>query len=147
MAEQHFQIGVKGLLRNKKNEILMVHIPEWGGNTAHWDLPGGRMEAGETFTQTLKRELQEEIGVSYIGAPRQLTTILSSVTIPVGDTRIPLVFVIYEAELPAAYNIQLDPNSAEDAYKWFSPADAANNMSPKFSTDFCDWVRTHYTKL
>jgi mutator protein MutT len=141
MAEQLFQIGIKGLIRNEKGEILMVYIPEWGHNPPHWDLPGGRMDPGETFLQTLKRELEEEIGVSYAGDPKQLAAVLTSITIPVGDQLLPLVFVIYEVQLPADYQIKLDPNSAEEEYQWFAPAEAAEKMGVKFTADFCDLVR------
>jgi 8-oxo-dGTP diphosphatase len=141
-GEQHFQIGVKGLIRNKKGEILMVRIPEWSGNPAHWDLPGGRMDPGESFLQTLKRELQEEIGVPYVGTPTQLVAVLTSITIPVGDTRVPLVFVIYEARIAPDAQIKLDPNSAEEDFQWFPPAAAADNMGMKFSAEFCHLVRS-----
>lgn len=142
MAEQAFQVGVKGLIRNGDGQILMVHIPEWRGNPAYWDLPGGRMNPGESFLETLTRELTEEIGVSYAGVPRQLSTLLTTITIPVGDTRLPLMLVIYEAELPAGATITLDPESAEDEYRWFVSADAADALAFKFSDEFCDVVRT-----
>jgi mutator protein MutT len=141
MAEQLFQIGVKGLIRNDKGQILMVHLPDWGYNPAHWDLPGGRMDPGETFLETLKRELQEEIGVTYTGVPRQVMGMLTNITIPVGEERIPLVFMIYEVQLPSGYEVRLDSNSAEDAYEWFSPEEAADNMAIKFSPEFCELVR------
>lgn len=142
MTEQLFQIGVKGLIRNNDGAILMLHIPEWGHNPAHWDLPGGRINPGETFLETLKRELLEEIGVTCVGTPRQLMGMLTSITIPVNDILIPLVFMIYETELPAGAKITLDPTSAEDDYRWFSPSEAASAMATKFSSDFCDMVRS-----
>lgn len=48
--------GVKGLILNG-NSALALCKPEGG-----WDLPGGRIESGETPEQTLLRELDEEIG-------------------------------------------------------------------------------------
>ena len=141
MAEQLFQIAAKGLLRNDKGQVLMVHIPDWGHNPAHWDLPGGRMDPGETFLETLDRELREEIGSGYIGQPKQLMGMLTSITIPVGDERIPLVFMIYEVQMPEGFQAKLDPDSAEDEYKWFDPAAAADAMAFKFSPEFCNLVR------
>jgi 8-oxo-dGTP pyrophosphatase MutT (NUDIX family) len=141
MTEQLFQIGIKALIRNKDGAILMVHIPEWGHNPAHWDLPGGRMDPGETFLQTLDRELHEEIGVGYAGTPRQFGAVLTNITIPVDDVRYPLVFVVYETQVQNVAAIHLDPESAEEAYEWFTPQEAAEHMGVKFTADFCGKVR------
>lgn len=141
MPIQTFQVDIKALIRNDKGEILMVHIPKWSGNEAHWDLPGGRIDTGEDLLDTLKRELKEELSVTYKGKPKQLMTLLTSITIPVGDTRLPLLYVVYEIDIPTNAKITLDPESDEDDYKWFSPNDAADNMSYKLTPEFCDKVR------
>jgi 8-oxo-dGTP pyrophosphatase MutT (NUDIX family) len=141
MPVQTFQVGIKALIRNDDGQILMVHIPKWSGNPAHWDLPGGRIDVGESFLETLKRELMEEIGVSYVGKPKQIMTFLTKITIPVGSARMPLIFVVYEAKLPKKSVIKLDPKSAEDDFKWFYPNKAADEMVTKFSPEFCNLVR------
>ena len=141
MPIQTFQVGIKALLRNDKGQILMVHIPEWSGNAAHWDLPCGRIDKDENFLDTLKRELKEELGVTYIGQPKQLTTLLTSITIPVGVILLPLIYIIYEVDMPTNAKIQLDPDSTEDDFKWFSPIEAADKMSYKFTPEFCSLVR------
>lgn len=140
MAEQLFQIGIKGLIRNAQGDILMVHIPAWSGNDEHWDLPGGRMEPGESFLDTLKRELLEEIGVAYVGEPRQLAALRTHITIPVGDVRYPLLFVVYEAAIPDGATIRLDPNGPEKEFGWFTPREAAELMATKFPNDFRQMV-------
>jgi ADP-ribose pyrophosphatase YjhB (NUDIX family) len=140
MPEQIFQVGVKGLIRNSRGDILMVHLPAWKDKPACWDLPGGRMSKGETLLDTLKRELSEEIGTSFIGTPKQLITFVSNVTIPVGETEIPLLLVVYEVALAKDTVIQLDPNSQEDDYAWFGTTKAAQEMAYKFSKGFCALV-------
>jgi 8-oxo-dGTP pyrophosphatase MutT (NUDIX family) len=140
MSEQIFQVGVKALIQNSDGKILMVHIPAWSGNEAHWDLPGGRIDNGETLLDTLKREMLEEIGTSYADDPKQLMTFLTNITIPVSGVRLPLIFVVYRVSIAADAVIKLDPNSAEDDYKWFPPKAAAKEMKYKFSEDFCQLV-------
>lgn len=139
MAAQTFQVGIKALIRNDRGQILMVHIPEWSGTAAHWDLPGGRIDTNESFLETLNRELLEEIGIPYKGTPRQLMTFLTNITIP--DIRLPYIFVVYEVKLPSGHKIKLDPESAEDGYKWFDTIEAANNMVFKFLPEFRNLVR------
>jgi len=140
MAEQLFQIGIKGLIRDEQGRILLVKIPAWGENPGHWDMPGGRMDPGETFVQTLRRELKEEIGVDYTGEPKHIATVLSIVTIPVGDTRVGLVLMAYEVNLPSGTTITLGEDQPEEAFDWFAAAHAAPLLLCKYPPEFCDTI-------
>ena len=139
-AEQLFQIGIKALAQNEAGEILLLSVPEWGENPAYWDLPGGRMEPGESFGQTLRRELKEEIGIDYDGPIEHIATVLSAVTIPVGDTRVPLVLMPYRVALPTDSTITLDPNGPEQEYEWCRPTVAAERLFRKYPPEFCEVV-------
>jgi 8-oxo-dGTP pyrophosphatase MutT (NUDIX family) len=64
------------VLLDAAGRVLLLHVqdlsnPQFG--TA-WELPGGGIEAGETFSQAAVRELREETGIEiraeYIEAPR-----------------------------------------------------------------------------
>ncbi len=55
--------AVKGLLI-KNNKILIVHKSDVPGDV--WELPGGRMDFGETAEETLDREMKEETGYDVI---------------------------------------------------------------------------------
>lgn len=140
MAEQLFQIGIKGLIRDEQGKVLLLKTMSDDRQAEYWDLPGGRMEAGETFQQTLRRELHEEIGVEYTGTPQHVMTVLSPITIPVGDTRVPLVLMAYEVDLPHDTPISLD--DYEEAYDWFMPVKAATLLQRKYPQEFCDHVAT-----
>ncbi|MFJ7663173.1 NUDIX hydrolase [Lysinibacillus sp. NPDC097162] len=48
---------VYALIKNLKNQILMVHNHE-----GHWSLPGGKVEADETLFEATIREVKEETG-------------------------------------------------------------------------------------
>lgn len=139
-TEQLFQIGVKGLIRRTDGKILLLKIRAWGDHPSYWDFPGGRMEPGETFVQTLARELKEEIGIDYTGEPKQLGAVLSNITIPVGDKKVPLVLVPYEVDVPEDTVITLSQDDAEEAYDWFDPTEAANLLKVKFTQAFCDMM-------
>jgi 8-oxo-dGTP pyrophosphatase MutT (NUDIX family) len=140
-TEQLFQIGIKALAQNDQGEVLLLAVPKWGENPAHWDLPGGRMEPGESFLQTLRRELQEEIGITYDGPAEHMATVLSNITIPVGETRVPLVLMAYTVRLPLDASIVLDPNGAEQEYAWVAPVVAAKHLARKYPEEFCNAIK------
>jgi len=54
------RIRVSALLRWRERILLCRHEK---GDKQYWLLPGGGVEAGETLTQALHRELHEEIGI------------------------------------------------------------------------------------
>ena len=55
---QCFHVTVKGLVFDERGAVLFLR--ERGGD---YDLPGGRLEHGETFVECLERECREEMGV------------------------------------------------------------------------------------
>lgn len=56
-----------GVLLDAEGRFLLTSRPEGKVYAGYWEFPGGKLEAGETVEQALRRELQEEIGI-VIGA-------------------------------------------------------------------------------
>lgn len=56
-----------GVLIRPNGDFLLTSRPPGKVYEGYWEFPGGKLEAGETVEQALRRELQEEIGVT-IGA-------------------------------------------------------------------------------
>ncbi len=55
-----------GVLIDGQGRFLLTTRPPGKVYAGYWEFPGGKFEAGETVAQTLRRELQEELGI-HIG--------------------------------------------------------------------------------
>lgn len=53
-----------GILIDSQGRYLLTSRPEGKVYAGYWEFPGGKLEAGESVEEALRRELQEEIGVT-----------------------------------------------------------------------------------
>ena len=52
-----------GILINQDGKYLLGQRPDGKPYAGYWEVPGGKIEAGETVFEALRRELQEELGI------------------------------------------------------------------------------------
>ena len=58
-----------GVLIQPDGQFLLTSRPPGKVYEGYWELPGGKLERGETVAHALRRELQEELGIT-IGTPQ-----------------------------------------------------------------------------
>jgi 8-oxo-dGTP diphosphatase len=68
-TRKHTEVAV-GILIRADGALLLSTRPEGKAYAGYWEFPGGKIEAGETVTEALRRELIEELGVT-IGAAHE----------------------------------------------------------------------------
>ena len=56
-----------GVLIDGEGRFLLTSRPEGKVYAGYWEFPGGKLEAGESVEEALRRELHEELGIT-IGA-------------------------------------------------------------------------------
>ncbi|MGP1577528.1 MAG: (deoxy)nucleoside triphosphate pyrophosphohydrolase [Treponema sp.] len=112
--------SVVGIIR--KNEKFLLGLREPGGDVGGcWEFPGGKCEQGETHTQALIREYEEELFVTVsVGA------FLGKQEFRSGSRAFDLF--AYEIFLPEGYQLQ---SAVHTALQWFSFEElAALNLVP-----------------
>lgn len=58
------EVAVGILIRASDGALLLTSRPSGKVRAGWWEFPGGKLEAGESVEQALRRELQEEIGIT-----------------------------------------------------------------------------------
>lgn len=58
-------LGVRGVVLDAEGKVFLIHHTYVTG----WHLPGGGVEAGETFLEALQRELMEEGRIEVLAEP------------------------------------------------------------------------------
>lgn len=56
------------ILMQANGDVLLGQRPAGKPYAGYWEFPGGKVEAGESIVAALKRELQEELGVTLLSA-------------------------------------------------------------------------------
>lgn len=138
--EDTFHLGIKALIRNSEGNFLLlqVNLAELKKHTgdAYWDIPGGRVQKGDSIEQTLQREVLEETGIKTIKAHTVLSTVVSNIRIPVGDSDVGLILQVFicDVEDNALQDIIL--SKEHQAYNWFTLAEVTEKLAVKYPLEF-----------
>ncbi|RZL67210.1 MAG: NUDIX domain-containing protein [Variovorax sp.] len=62
-ARNYTEVAVGILIRRADDALLLSTRPEGKPYAGYWEFPGGKIEAGESVEQALRRELIEELGI------------------------------------------------------------------------------------
>ncbi len=100
---------VCGVIFNNNSEVLITQRGD-GNLKGKWEFPGGKVEIGESYEYSLKRELQEELNINT-----QVKDFILVNSILIGDKTYKLLF--YSVEIVSGF-IELREHSN---YKWVNP--------------------------
>ena len=110
---KQFQVGIKAFIKDDRGALLIKHA------RGYWDLPGGRVDDNENFTETLTRELSEELPGSklvtvgeLLGAQRESFDIVEGIG---------LAILFYKVEATIPQTITLSEEHTD--YLWVKSAD------------------------
>jgi len=110
VAPRRIEVAAAVILR--EGRLLLTQRPPGGPLGLQWELPGGKIEPGETATHAIVREIREELGV--LATPRQ-TLALHTHDYPHG-LEVEITFVECEVD-----STDFVPTAAIHATAWRQP--------------------------
>ncbi|MBI1978981.1 MAG: NUDIX hydrolase [Candidatus Aenigmarchaeota archaeon] len=140
MTEQKFHVGAKALIMNDENEILILKTNAEGmkhSNPSHWDLPGGRIKEGDSLEGTLRKEIEEELGINNMEILGHFDTSISNLKIPLENETVGLLLVVYKCKLPNNIS-DLKLSSEHLEYKWAYIEETKELLKLKFADSFIE---------
>ena len=108
-------------LRNRRGQILIVQRPPEGLLGGLWELPGGKVEAGESHADALRRELREEVDIHCVRQWRYLGSVEHAYT------HLKITLQLFEGETNQRGKIIAGPV----ALKWIAPARIGDFAMPR----------------
>ena len=143
MNEDCFHLGVKAIIRNSSNKILLLkvstaNLKSYKGEP-YWDIPGGRIQRGSSIDETLKREIFEETGITDIKSFIPFSMVLSNnIRIPVDNGTVGLILSAYICDVGNIENIKLSEEHTE--FGWFDPGKASKLLEVKYPREFVEKI-------
>lgn len=139
--EDCFHLGVKALISNKNKQVLLLKRAHPSKQT-DWDIPGGRIQKGESLLEALLREVREETGFAHLDDIRPFGMFLTNIRIPVQGGNVGLVFKVFHCQLSEA----VDPILSEEhsGFEWLDPKEAALHLSVQYPEEFLTSFKLYF---
>lgn len=118
-----------GIIYNDNNEILISKRQAGKHLAGLWEFPGGKIEAGETVVDALKRELHEEINIEVITAAS-----LAQVEYTYPEQHV--VLLVWEVTKFAGNAIGKEGQEI----KWVAKSELSNYPFPEVNQKIFNWL-------
>ncbi|NBE98101.1 NUDIX domain-containing protein [Nonomuraea sp. KC401] len=116
LSQDKFMVGVTGVVRDPDGNVLLLRHRFWAEDQ-QWGLPTGGAQRGETFEQTVAREVREETGLEVrVGKMVQLRSGFQL-----------RVEVAYAAGYAGGGTMRLNPMEILEA-RWCAPDDLPKGL-------------------
>lgn len=112
---------------NGKLLFLLLHYP-----AGHWDFPKGKIEKGETYKQTVRREVMEETGIGDIKFINGFSD--KSEYFYRRDKNLIHKIVVFYLATTKTRNVRLSDEHI--GFEWLEAGDADKRLTFKNSKDF-----------
>ena len=129
MPEKPFGLAVRALITDGNGHFLILKRSDHEKtNKGRWEIPGGKMDTGESFDASLKREVLEETGLTI------------EILHPAGTAEqvLPALNAVQLVMMTGAVSGGLSISNEHSAYKW-ARLDEIGKL------ELADWFEEYYT--
>ena len=116
------RIAAYGVCLDPKGRLLLARAAPWLTLRGSWFLPGGGVNHGEHPTDALRREIEEESGLTVVTGP--LLDILSDVRVMPDETSLHTVRMIYRV-VSWSGTLRSELEGTTDLVQWFAKDELA----------------------
>jgi len=129
-------VAVHAYIHNEKGEVFLLQRAQNNRyRPLNWDMPGGKIQAGESAEMALSRELNEETGFRLISVNRPLCVFVNTEQLPVRQD----VQIVFDCTVEVPDVIVLSPNEHRQS-AWVS-TNCLNSMEcMPYLRYFCEKV-------
>ncbi len=135
--EDCFHLGVKALILNPEGKVLLLkrHHPVQG---VYWDIPGGRLQKGESQMDTLRREIKEETGLNNVCEVHPFMMALTNIRIPALEGDVGLIFSIFLVNISESFDPILSDEHVD--FEWCSLLNTAEKLKKQYPSEFIEKI-------
>jgi len=134
--EETFHLGVKALIFDESGKILLLKRYSEKKERQTWDLPGGRVQKGESPEVAFKREVFEETGLQHLHSVDFVAMELTGFRISIPPEEMGLIFSIYQCRLIESQPIILSKEHCE--FQWVSLTSAVSMLKANYPKRLID---------
>lgn len=145
MKEDCFHLGIKALVMDSEDNVLILQRPSKQDEGEIWDLPGGRVQIGESAEQTLKREVYEETGLTNLSSILFVMMELTKLRINCSSKDVGLIFALYHCKLSINESIALSDEHIN--YRWAHPIDASAMLESSYPEKLIQYLKEQALKI
>lgn len=122
---QPFYIGIKGIIKNEAGDVLILKDTSRG----KWEVPGGRIDKGQSITDSFSREIEEELPGAKLVSLGEVIHVAQGDFLVEDGHKLFLVFHLAKVSLPDV--LALSDEHSESA--WVNQSNLSDY--PIFTTD------------
>jgi 8-oxo-dGTP pyrophosphatase MutT (NUDIX family) len=119
-------VSVAAVITNEAGEVLMIQRRD----NLRWEPPGGVLEAGESISEGLAREVQEETG--YAVQPTLLTGVYKNMTRSV-------IALVFRAKIVESSRRPTDDEAV--SISWLTPDDVVRHCDEAYAVRITDALK------